>query len=56
MRVGSLLIVIRDEFRPLLRARADKENRSLREEAAYLVEWALTELERRERTEITAAA
>ena len=57
MKEGSLLIVVNAEARQQLVYWAKKHHRSsLRDEAAYLVEWALDELDRRETEEPDAAA
>jgi len=57
MKEGSLLIVVSAEARQQLVYWAKKHHRSsLRDEAAYLVEWALDELDRREVEEPDEAA
>ena len=47
MQAGSLLIVVAKDKRPRLEYWAKEHHRSTRDEAAYLVEWALEELDRR---------
>jgi len=49
MRKGTIFVELRGEDRPRLERRAEEHQRSsLRDEAAYLLRWALDELDRRD--------